>query len=182
MKKINQNHFCFKNNIRGFTLIEMLVAVFMFSVVMAVASGFFAKTMVLQRRLFLMQQVQENVNFVLESMAREIRVGHICELQTLCQSGTVLNLEHPVNGSIQYSLLGDQVQRIEDGTATIISSSAVKFTRLNFLISGIENFDGKQPRVTIILRARATSGDQFSEINAQTTVSPRFLSDDFRFP
>ena len=179
-KKNNQNNLFFRNNSHGFTLIEMLIAVFMFSTVMAVASGFFAKIMVLQRRIFLMQQVQENINFILESMAREIRVGHLCPLPTSCQSNTVLDLEHPINGIIQYSLTGDQVQRIENGTITIISSSAVKFTRLNFIVSGIENYDGKQPKVTIILRARATGGEQFSEINAQTTVSQRLLSDDFR--
>ena len=158
----------------------MLVATFMFSMIMVVVGGLFARTMALQRKAFLIQQTQENVNFILESMAREIRIGHACPMPTSCSSDDILDLDHPINETIQYYLSDNQVHRVEKGTDTIISSSAVKITRLKFFVAGADNFDGKQPRVTIILRARTTNGDQFSEINAQTTVSQRFLSDDYR--
>lgn len=174
----------------GFTLIEVLVSVFIFSIVVTAVGGIFIQSLKLQRRAFSVQQTQENINFILESMAREIRVSKICPLTGQCSSSSTLSIDHPVNKRVEYSLAGEQIHRLilDPGVNcasppcdSVMNSSSVKFTRLNFFVSGTENKDGKQPRVTIVVTVKSASDiSQQSEIRAQTSVSQRFLSDKYK--
>lgn len=167
----------FKN---GFTLIELLVSIFIFAIVSVLIGSVFLQTLNLQRRALLIQQAEEDIVFVLEAMAREIRVSKICSQSGQCATSSVLDIDHPVNGQIQYNLAGNQIHRVDDGVDTILSSLAVKFTKLEFRVSGTANNDDRQPRVTIIVFANASSTTLQSEIKAQTTVSQRFLSDQYK--
>src|SRR3989338_8148216 len=60
---------------RGFTIIELLVAVGLFSVVVAIAVGGFARALRTQRQTQLLLAANSNASEVLESIAREIRTG-----------------------------------------------------------------------------------------------------------
>ncbi len=158
----------------GFTLIEILAAIFLFSLLVLVASSAFISFLNLQRRAFNIQQAEENANFVMESMAKEIRVSQIIGPDA-CAANT-LNIIHPVNGNITYSLSGNAIHRNVSGTDSVISSNAVQFTNLAFCISGTATGDSIQPRVTIIASLKSTKTSQQAAINFQTTVSQRLLS------
>lgn len=187
--KINNKNLKFKTDERGITLIETLVTIVIFSVIITAVGGIFIRVLQLQRQGFLAQQVHENVSFILEEMAREIRVSQICPEIGQCASPSVLDIVHPVNGQIQYSLTGGQIHRkVLDAISncssppcdTTINSSSVSVGLLSFFVSGDANNDGKQPRVTIVLKATATQGTISSEISAQTTISQRYLSDQYK--
>ena len=62
-------------NPRGYTLIEMTVAVGLFSLVMLLATGAFLKFISLDRRARSTNEVSNNLSFAVESMARSIRTG-----------------------------------------------------------------------------------------------------------
>ncbi len=168
----------------GFTLIEIITAFLIFSIILTVFSSVFLSSSRLQKKAFNIQQAEENANYILESMAKEIRVSRISGPDSNCPSSPVtsLSITHPVNGSIIYSLSGTSVQRTVNGTVTTISSNTVDFTRLQFCISGTpvrEARDFKQPRVTILASIKSKKTQQQAGIDIQTTVSQRFLSDQY---
>lgn len=169
------------NNLKsgaGFTLTEMIVTVFVFSLLMIIVGSVFVSSLNTQRRAFNIQQAEENANFILESMAKEIRVGQITSPDTSCPASpaATLSLIHPVNGNISYSLSGNAVHRSVNGQDTTISSNTVQFTRLQFCVSGSAVGDNKQPRVTILASVKSTNTQQQAAIDIQTTLSQRFLS------
>lgn len=163
----------------GFTLTETLVTVAIFSVVITIISSAFVSALDMQRRAFNIQQVEENTNFLLEAMAKEIRVSTINDPDSNCPTSpaTILNITHPVNGSVSYSLSGTSVQRRVNGVDTIISSGNVQFTRLQFCVSGNGTTDQMQPRVTLIAGMKSVETKQQASIDFQTTLSARFLQE-----
>ncbi len=165
----------------GFTLIEVLVAFLIFSIILTIFSSVFLSSSQLQKRAFNIQQAEENANYILESMTKEIRVSRISGPDTNCPSSpaTSLSMTHPVNGNIIYSLNGTTVQRTVNGTVTAISSNTVDFTRLQFCVSGTQIGDQKQPRVTILAGVKSKKTQQQASVDIQTTVSQRFLTDQY---
>ncbi len=165
----------------GFSLIETITAFMIFSIILTVFSAVFLSSSQAQKRAFNIQQAEENASYVLELMAKEIRVSRVSGPDTNCPSspGASLSITHPVNGNIVYSLSGTSVQRTVNGTATIVSSNTVDFTRLQFCISGTPIGDQKQPRVTILASIKSKKTQQQASVDVQTAVSQRFLSDQY---
>jgi prepilin-type N-terminal cleavage/methylation domain-containing protein len=62
---------------RGFTLIEVLVAIGVFSIVVAIATGGFVNSLRTQRQVASLISTQSNASLVLEQMAREMRTGFL---------------------------------------------------------------------------------------------------------
>jgi len=163
----------------GFTLVELIVAVFIFSILVFVAGGSFIGSLSMQRRALNAKKVEENGRYILESMSREIRVANpITSANSACPGPSMLTFQHPVNGPIDYFLSGSQIHRRYNGNDTIISNPDISVSRLNFCISGNFAGDDRQPRVTIILGLTETTGTtQLDSIDLQTTISQRVLSD-----
>jgi prepilin-type N-terminal cleavage/methylation domain-containing protein len=61
---------------KGFTLIEVIVSLGIFSLVLLITSGIFTAFVTSQRRNIGEQEVQENLRFSLELISREIRTGY----------------------------------------------------------------------------------------------------------
>ncbi|HEY4506549.1 MAG TPA: type II secretion system protein [Candidatus Paceibacterota bacterium] len=167
-----------KNN-NGFTLVETLLVIFVFSVIMVLMGGVFVSSLNLQRRAFNLQKTEDNAAFILESMAKEVRVSQITSGVTNCPSAPALSLSlnHPINGSITYSLSGNAIHRNAGGSDTIVSSNTVEFTNIKFCITGNAVNDDRQPRVIVFGSVRSSKTKQQAVINFQTTLSQRFLSD-----
>lgn len=162
----------------GFTLIELLVAVFIFSVLIVLAGGSFIGATAAGRRALNIKKAEENGKFILELMAREIRVANpINTGNSACPGTGILNFQHPVNGTVEYFLSGSQVHRRVNGVDTVVSNPDVDVSRLNFCVSGNQSGDDRQPRVTVILGLNAVGAPQNDIFDLQTTVSQRVLSD-----
>lgn len=162
----------------GFTLIELLVAVFVFSILVFMAGGSFIGAITSQRRALNIKKAEENSRFILELMAREIRVANpINTGNSACPGTTILNFRHPVNGTIEYFLSGNQIHRRVNGVDTVVSNPDIDVSRLNFCISGNQTGDDRQPRVAIILGLKAVGAAPADTFDLQTTVSQRVLSD-----
>ena len=66
-----------KKDTQGFTLVEMLVVVAVFSIMMLVATNIFLIASKSSRKAASSQRVQGDVRFALEAIAREVRFGTI---------------------------------------------------------------------------------------------------------
>ena len=72
------NKFLLKNikySRRGFTLVEILVVLGLFSSVMTIAAGALFTTQAINVKLQETQSILDNVNIAMETMTREIRYG-----------------------------------------------------------------------------------------------------------
>ena len=164
----------------GFTLVETLAVVLLFSVITVLMGSIFVGSLDLQRRAFNLQQAEENANFVLESMAKEIRVSQIQGPESCVASSpssvSTLSIIHPINGAITYSLSGNNMHRNANGIDTVINSNTVQFTYLYFCVWGTPIDDRQQPRVVMATGLRSVKTKQQAVIDFQTTISQRFLS------
>lgn len=77
---------------RGFTLIEMIVALGVFALVITIAIGALLSLIATNQRLQAEQSVMTNLAFALDSMTREIRTGY----NYVCVSAN--NVNQPING------------------------------------------------------------------------------------
>ena len=64
-----------RNEQRGFTLLEMIVSLGIFTVVAVIAVGALVRTVSLNRQAQTLQSSMNNISFALESMSRELRVA-----------------------------------------------------------------------------------------------------------
>lgn len=167
-----------KNRVKAFTIIELLVAMTLFLVLMAIAAGSFVKAMRTQRAIVALMAVNDNASLTLEQMAREMRTSYHFEKI----SGTEIRFVNANNEVAHYRLNNNGA--IERGVENQfgltnyekITADNVKVTNFHFELLGETYGDGKQPRITIALSV--TSSNNFLggvSTNIQTTVSSRIL-------
>lgn len=175
-------------NNKGFSLVEILVSVAIFSVVMLTAAGALLMTIDANQKAQAIQSVMNNLNFALESMSRAIRVG---DTYHCGDSGSLAGNQVPgdcVNGSsffafersgdnktVYYYLSGTQIFReVDAGNALAISASEITVTNLKFYVQGASAGSQAQPRVTIVVQGYAGATAKIrTPFNLQTTLSQR---------
>lgn len=164
----------------GFTVVEFLMAAFVFSIIVIVVGLAFVQVLDLQRRGINAQKVQENALFVLESMAKEIRVSNVLIGQDANCTSTfrdTLTIVHPVNATVSYSLFNNVVQRTVAGDTLSMSSNEVKFSRLSFCVQG-SDLDDNQARIAIVTRVENVTNRPRDNVifDLQTTVTSRDIA------
>jgi len=171
---------------KGFTLIELLIAAAVFTYVVTSVSALFATALDLQRRASAVQKIEENAQFALESIAREVRVSTVLSGDTTCSpmdpvKTATLKIHHPVNGDVTYTY-----NRIA-GTGMLyrndqpITASTVDITAFAFCVSG-SGKDGQETRVTMPMKMEVVTGRSSSQVSVslQTTVVSRDLSSELK--
>lgn len=90
-----------KNSQSGFTLIEMIVSLAIFTVVALIALGALIKVMDANRKSISLKTAINNLNFAVESMSREMRVGSKYQLvvRSDVENDTISHGYSPDNGS-----------------------------------------------------------------------------------
>jgi prepilin-type N-terminal cleavage/methylation domain-containing protein len=189
---------------KGFTLIEILVAIALFSVITAIAAGGFTNALQTQRQISALIGAQSNVSLTLEQMAREIRTGYLfCHdingaPQCTCRGGgscglvpptqteaTVdLNFYNAAGSNVVYSLHNGALMKLDPSvgaSAQPITGNNVVVKYLIFTLSGNTEGDHWTPRVTISLGVAPSSSDPGitnSVLDLQTSVSARGIDCD----
>ena len=159
----------------GFTIIETLMTLLIFTTILVSITGIFMQVLKIEKTVFAVQSIQENALFILEMMAREIRVSQLCPatITTPCNPNT-LTMINPANEDIIYSSSNGAVTRTVGGVTADISSSDVIFNKLNFLTRSL-GADCQQSRVTIVAEIKNTIGIPVV-VNLQTSVTSRDIS------
>lgn len=162
---------------QGYTLIEMLVAMSIFSILMVLIMNTFVRGFALQKKIIEMQSVQREEAYLMETVSREIRMatGISTTQQNLSgvSSLTFSNHEGTSNTTV-YCLAGESGVCSTSGkffsiNGKIINSAEVEVTNLKFYTS---DFTDKQPLVTILLQLKSRK-DPTVETRLQTSVATR---------
>ncbi|MFH1402347.1 MAG: type II secretion system protein [Patescibacteria group bacterium] len=176
----------------GFTLVEMIVAVALFSIVMVIAMGALLNVLNASQQSQSIQTAVNNLNLAMEMMTREIRTGydyHCGSEGTYtspkdCLTGENFIAFEPFDGNpaspndqVVFKYENKQIWKSTDGGVTFatLTSPELHLERLLFIVVGSENVD-IHPKVLIVVGGYA--GDENREkgrsyFNLQTTISQR---------
>lgn len=185
------------NNKSGFTLIELIISIAIFSFVLTAVTGIFFLSLKAQRQAVIEKETSENVRFALEFMSRSMRFAQRYDGSLPLPAGCLSNgvsFSIPSPGEIQFinidnicvkfTLSANEIVYWGDviGSPGVVSnltfSSSATIDSLEFIIMGENKSDFQQPRVTIIVSASGAGSApeaQGVKINIQTTVTSRNL-------
>ncbi|MBU6388704.1 prepilin-type N-terminal cleavage/methylation domain-containing protein [Patescibacteria group bacterium] len=149
------------NNHRGYTLIELIIAVGLFALIMLLASGAYLMMISLSRHAQGIATGIDNLSFALETMTRNIRTGtsYNCGGVGYCTNGGfTFSFKNSNNQNVTYSLASATIQETVNGTAMALTDPppAMTISSLTFYTFGTSKSDGLQPRVTIIVSGTVT--------------------------
>lgn len=166
----------FLKNKKGFTLIELMVAIGLFSIIMVIATGGFVRFLKIQRQSSAFTFVNNSLSSALEQMAKEIRTGKNFSTDgaSCPSSGAALSFVNSKGANATYYLENGAVKRGTDcSSGQEITGNKVSVGYLNFLISSDSNYP---PRITILIGANPNNEyASIYTVNLQTTVSSRQL-------
>ncbi len=161
---------------RGFTLLEMIVAVGIFSVIVLLATGAYLTLINLNRQIQATNTVVTNLSFVLENMARNIRTGtNYCTGVCTASSFSFVDSH---GRTVTYSIDNAHALTRTIGATTeeLTDPSTVTISLLRFYPSGMAKNDGLQPRVTVVIAGTAAaSAGQTISFNIQTGATSRTI-------
>ncbi|MBI2025168.1 prepilin-type N-terminal cleavage/methylation domain-containing protein [Candidatus Kaiserbacteria bacterium] len=162
-------------NKRGYTLIELIIAVGLFALIMMLASGAYLVMIGINRQVQSVATGIDNLAFALETMTRTIRTGtnYSCNNSGDCNNGgTTFSVRNASGVTTSYALSGGVIT--QDGVA--LTDSSVTVSSLVFYASGTGKPPGDyaQSRVTIIVSGTVPSGPGETEpFNVETGATMR---------
>jgi prepilin-type N-terminal cleavage/methylation domain-containing protein len=169
----------------GFTLMEIMVAVSIFTIIMVTGISSLLIINTTNAKSRAERQAVDQASFILESMSRKMRTA-----QSLTVGGnssvTFVNQKDETEsylftpgtpgGTLKYQLtpLGGSVQEytLSDGQNP---QGAILFRNISFEVLGNDAADGHQPIVVVRASGTAQEGKQSVSFSVQTAVSPRIL-------
>lgn len=166
-----------KNN-QGFTLIEVMVSVSIFTIVVLVGISSLLTVNNSFRRSQNQRAAIDNLSFSVESIMREVRIGkdYSCSAQCTFFEFTTFDGDNreifvdPDQGGVNRLVLRDNGQRDQ-----YLTSDEINVTDLQFIIEGNSPTDARQPIVYMTVSAETTSGQQKTDFTIQTAVSQRVV-------
>ncbi len=163
---------------RGYSLIELLVAIGLFSAVVSIMSSMFITSLRGQQKAFMVQNVVDNMRFGMELISKEIRMGSNFNLINGSDLQFVSNMPNRSGATVEFSLVGGQIMFDDDiaiaPAATPITSLNINVTGLNFVLTPSGT---TQKRVFISAQAHSANvlQDVSTSMNVETVVAPRIL-------
>jgi len=179
-----------KPSLTGFTLLEMIISIGIFSVIVIAAIGITLGISNAQIKSTNIQNIQDNIRFSLELITKEMRTGNNYALTAVCGvPGSEISFDTSL-GEKRVYFLDSVAKRIMRSKGTIIAGDCdgstgkvmpftaeeVSVDRIAFSLggSGVGPADG-QPWVTITLKVKSKSPkfELESSMDLQTTVIQR---------
>lgn len=179
-----------KNN-KGFTLIEMMIAVALFALISSFAIGAVLSIFDANRKAQSSKTIVDNLNFSIENMARTVRFGsnyHCGSSGSLsspndCSTGdaflaiTFYDKILAQNVLVAYRLNGTAIEKSYNGGSYIpITAPEANIQYLKFYVFGTNVSDSNQPYVIVVIKgyvgSRSTTQTVFS---IETLMSQRAL-------
>jgi len=178
-----------KRQEKGFTIIEMMVAVALFAIVMVISAGALLSLASANRKAQALQSVMNNLNTTLDSMVRSMREGSTYDASRSCAGGnsggpkdctgggtyiifqpheynppTVLERAYqfvPSAASCGSGYTGGCIKRSLDGgnNWTVVTAPEISIVDMNFYVVGTTPGDTVQPKVVLEIKGIAGAND-----------------------
>lgn len=182
---------------KGFTLVEIIVAVALFAIVMVVSTGAIFTIVNANRSAQALNSVITNLNFAVESMLRDIRTGtnYDCDGTTLdpqpsdCTSdgSDTMSFITSAGDNVQYTLVAGAIQKNIEGqldNSGEITAPEVHIESLKFYVAGTSlvspgagiNPYNQQQHILVRIKGYAGVNNRKSNFDIQTYVSQRSLN------
>ncbi len=157
---------------KGFTLIELMVSVSLFTVVVMISMGAIFTVVDANKKAQTLKTVMNNLNFALETMTRTIKTGTMgnvtdSTISIVDQDGKTVIYSYiqavgAVNGKIEKCI--DSA-----GCGKYITAPEVNIKNLKFIKAG-----GTQPMVVMVVQGTAKLSEKISsDFNIQTAITQR---------
>lgn len=168
---------------KGFTLIEMVVAIAIFSLLVGTTSGIFLSSIKNQKQSLATQEILDETSYLVEYMSRSLRMAKK-DMVGGCTGTAKLNYvfvdELPVK-CLKFLNYNDKCQkfcldgaRLKDENDNYLTSTNLQVSNFAVVLSGATQppTDYLQPKVTISL---SIAGREQTSVKIQTTISQRNL-------
>lgn len=164
----------------GFTLIEVMVSVSIFAIILTIGIGSLLTINNAYRKSQSERIVIDNIQFAMESMSREIRVGTKFVCAPSCSDAQEIRFVNPEGLGVRYrieALANGEGRIVTNNNAPLTDPSVVSIdtNESRFVVQGELLDDGRQPYVIIQLTGTAIVNNQKSRYSLQTSVSQRQL-------
>lgn len=183
---------------KGFTLVETLVAIALFTILVSIAAGGFTNALHTQRQIAALIAAQSNAGLALEQVAREVRTGYLfchdvpippdtvgnmtcnCTVSGSVWTCSDLNFMNSDGANVVYttSATGALTKSEDGGVVAPITGDNVVLKYLTFTLFGNIEGDHWTPRITISMGVSPNTNDPALSSNVldlQTTVSARSI-------
>ena len=176
----------------GYSIIEVLVSILIFSIIVGTGMGVFVSAIKLQKYNLTHQQILEQASYAAEYMSRTIRMAQRDD--GTCLSSNNLNYEIkniPGLSGVQglmfkdsenicraFFFEDDQIKEYEQGRSPEIldlTSSSLEVLSLDFFLVGQSSADNDQPITTFFIEIRGKGVGYQPRLKIQTSVSQRNL-------
>jgi len=183
-----------KKSLRGFTLIEMMVALSLFSVVVTVAFGALMTLIDSNKKAQGIEILMTNLNYVIDDISRNARVGtkyhcgsasgldvpRDCGIASGSDPGHLLAfLPYNGTGRFVYWLDGGRIKKTTDGNISSgveITAKEIVVEKFDLYVSGAPTGDNRQPRIILHVEGKINIGTKTaSNFNIQTTITQRLI-------
>lgn len=183
---------------KGFTLIELMVALTIFLVVSLIAASIFLTAIKNQRQAFLTQNLQDNARYIIEAMGKEVRMSRIetfvapnkAAEETNELEITTFNVDpvaYPNGMKVYYRFRNDDdgkpvIERseVDNNNYQPINSGQVKVEGKFYILKNIPVPPGPagdlQPRVTIRLLLYPANASE-PKVQVQNTITSRIYNE-----
>jgi prepilin-type N-terminal cleavage/methylation domain-containing protein len=157
------------SNHRGYTLIELMVAVGLFSIIMLLASGAYLVMINVNRQVQNTATGIDNLSFALDTMTRTIRTG-----SGYAGSGSTFSFVDASGNTDMYSLSSNELeQKVGSQISWLTDSSAVTVTALTFYVSGVKGSSQNYVTITISGTVSAGAGKTPQSFTIETSAAMR---------
>lgn len=189
MKTFPNQSFAPDNKKRGFTLVEMIVSVALFSIVMLISVGALLALVAANKKGQAIQNVVNNLNIAVDGMIRKARQGMSYDGSEGCTNpvgrdcaGGSDTFSFYYNGQrLTYhfnSASGGFLERSIDSDDPVrLTDPAISITDMKFFVIGTESGDTSQPQVVVAIKGVA-GGVTFKKqttFHIQATAVQRIL-------
>jgi prepilin-type N-terminal cleavage/methylation domain-containing protein len=171
---------------KGFSLVELLVAIGVFSFIMTISAGAYLVMIQINQRAQATALVADTLSFVFENMTREIRTGlnYGCPTApTNCTDGTTFSFTNTTGQNIVYTRVapagqnGYITEAIDTDPPLRLTDSSINITSLKFTLVGAGvpgSGDYVQPYVQMFVSGVANAGPgQSLSFSLQTSATMR---------
>lgn len=173
---------------KGFTLIETVISIALFSLVSISIVVLFVSAASAQKKVLDMQNVQNSARILLETFSREARMAIIDSKGTCVNAGAVfqngaafVKFKNSKEECVKYWLDNGMIKKtaidkLGNASTTIITESNTQVSSLSFYLRQNLSGIGNPYQPFMVLKAtikKAGSSDDSRIINLQTSISAR---------